>query len=145
VTRVAILSGFARMSADLPSLLPDEDFVVPKNEKDLDGMGDVEVAIGTNNGARVRPFLERAPQVRWYHSLGAGVENLVVLPHFRERGITLTNNSGAMDIPIAEHVIAMVLAAAKRLYLYRDQQTRSQWRRSRSARAARCRAKSSRA
>ena len=127
MTRVAIWSAWGRMGTELPSLLPGEDIVVPADEKDLDRVGDVEVAIGTNNGARVRTFLERAGQVRWYHSLGAGVENLVVLPHFRERGITLTNNSGAMDIPIAEHVIAMVLAAAKRLYLYRDQQSRNAW------------------
>jgi phosphoglycerate dehydrogenase-like enzyme len=32
-----------------------------------------------------------------------------------------------MDIPIGEHVIAMLLAAAKRLYLYRDQQRASEW------------------
>ncbi len=127
VTRVAIWSTFGQMAKELPSLLPEEDVVVPANESELDRAADAEVVIGTNNGTRARALLERAERVRWYHSVGAGVENLVVLPHFRERGITLTNNSGAMDIPIAEHVIAMVLAAAKRLYLYRDQQRRHEW------------------
>ena len=127
MTRVAIWSTFGQMAKELPALLPEEDVVVPANESELATAADVEVVIGTNNGNRARAMLERAQQVRWYHSVGAGVENLVVLPHFRERQITLTNNSGAMDIPIAEHVIAMVLAAAKRLYVYRDQQARHEW------------------
>jgi phosphoglycerate dehydrogenase-like enzyme len=39
----------------------------------------------------------------------------------------LTNNSGSYDIQIAEHVMAFVFAAAKRLHLYRDQQGRRAW------------------
>jgi phosphoglycerate dehydrogenase-like enzyme len=127
VTRVAVWSTFGQIAKELPSLLPDDEIVVPAGEAELDRVADVEVVIGTNNGTRARPVLERARHVRWYHSVGAGVENLVTLPYFRERRIMLTNNSGAMDIPIAEHVIAMVLAAAKRLYLYRDQQARREW------------------
>jgi len=127
VTRVAVWSTFSGMAQELPSLFPDEQIVVPANDSDLDSVADAEVVIGTNSGNRAKALLDRATAVRWYHSVGAGVENLVTLPHFRERRITLTNNSGAMDIPIAEHVIAMVLAAAKRLYLYRDQQARHEW------------------
>ena len=127
MTRVAIWSAFGQMAKELPSLLPDEDIVVPANESELDRAADVEVVIGTNNGVRAQAMLQRALGVRWYHSLGAGVERLVVLPEFRERQIVLTNNSGAMDIPIAEHVIALILAAAKRLHLYRDQQSRHEW------------------
>ncbi len=115
------------MAKELPSLLPDEEVVVPANESELDLAADAEVVIGTNNGARAQILLRRALGVRWYHSIGAGVERLVVLPEFRERKIVLTNNSGAMDIPIAEHVIALILAAAKRLPLYRDQQSRHEW------------------
>ena len=32
-----------------------------------------------------------------------------------------------MDIPIAEHALAFILAAAKRLHVYRDQQQRRNW------------------
>ena len=127
MTRVAIWSTFGQIAKQMPSLLPEDDVVVPADESELDQVADVEVVIGTNTGNRARAILDRAERLRWYHSVGAGVENLVTLPHFRERRITLTNNSGAMDIPIAEHVIAMVLSAAKRLYLYRDQQPRHEW------------------
>ena len=127
MTRVAVWSTFGQVAKELPALFPEDDLVVPANESELDRVADVEVVIGTNSGNRARALLDRAQKVRWYHSVGAGVENLVTLPHFRERRITLTNNSGAMDIPIAEHVIAMILMAAKRLYLYRDQQHRQKW------------------
>lgn len=127
MTRVAVWSTFGQVAKELPALFPDDELVVPANESELDRVADVEVVIGTNSGNRARALLDRAQKVRWYHSVGAGVENLVTLPHFRERRIMLTNNSGAMDIPIAEHVLAMVLAAAKRLYLYRDQQRSHVW------------------
>ena len=125
MTRAALLAGFGDVSKELAVMFPE--LVVLPREGDLSGADNVDIAFGTNNGARVNEFLTMATKLRWYHALGAGVENLVVLPQFRERGIVLTNNSGAMDIPIGEHVIAMVLAAAKRLYLYRDQQRASQW------------------
>jgi phosphoglycerate dehydrogenase-like enzyme len=127
VTRVAVYSGSGSIARELPALLPGEDVTLIDDESELEKAAETEVVIGTNNGPRVGALLRGAPKVRWYHSLGAGVERLVVLPEFRERRIVLTNNSGAMDIPIAEHVIALVLAAAKRLNLYRDQQARSEW------------------
>jgi len=126
VTRAALLSGFGDISSEIRAILSGELIVLP-SDADPATAADVEIGLGTNNGARVSAFLEKATKVRWYHSLGAGVENLVGLPVFRERGIVLTNNSGAMDIPIGEHVTAMLLAAAKRLHLYRDQQRQGEW------------------
>ena len=125
MTRAALLAGFGDVSRELADMFPG--LVVLPREGDLTGAENVDIAFGTNNGARVNEFLTTAKKLRWYHALGAGVENLVVLPQFRERGIVLTNNSGAMDVPIGEHVLAMVLAAAKRLHLYRDQQHARQW------------------
>lgn len=125
MTRAALLSGFGDISKELETILGG--LIVLPQEADPSRAADVEIGLGTNNGARVAAFLDKATRVRWYHSLGAGVENLVGLPAFRERGIVLTNNSGAMDIPIGEHVIAMLLAAAKRFYLYRDQQRQGIW------------------
>ena len=127
MTKIAVWSAFGGMAADLPRQLPGEDVVVPKDESELAKAADAECGIGTNNGARVRKLLEAAPKLRWYHSVGAGVENLVGVAEFRERGIALTNNSGSYDIQIAEHAIAFILAGAKRLHLYRDQQARHQW------------------
>jgi phosphoglycerate dehydrogenase-like enzyme len=127
VTKIAVWASFGGMAADLPKQLPGEDIVAPKDESELSKVADAECAIGTNNGARVRKLLDAAPKLRWYHSVGAGVEDLVGVTEFRERGITLTNNSGSYDIQIAEHAIAFILAGAKRLHVYRDQQARHEW------------------
>jgi phosphoglycerate dehydrogenase-like enzyme len=127
MTKIAVWGSFGGMAADLPKQLPDEDVVAPKDESELSKAADAECAIGTNNGARVRKLLDAAPKLRWYHSVGAGVEDLVGVREFRDRGITLTNNSGPYDIQIAEHALAFILAGAKRLHVYRDQQTRRNW------------------
>jgi len=127
VTKIAVWSAFGGMAADLPKQLPDEDVVALKDESEFASAADAECAIGTNNGARVQKLLNAAPKLRWYHSVGAGVEDLVGVPEFRARGIALTNNSGSYDIQIAEHAIAFILAGAKRLHLYRDQQARHEW------------------
>jgi phosphoglycerate dehydrogenase-like enzyme len=115
------------MAADLPKLLTDDDVAAPKDESELVTAADAECAIGTNVGPRVRKLLEVAPKLRWYHSVGAGVEDLIGVPEFRERGIALTNNSGSYDIQIAEHALAFILAGAKRLHRYRDQQNKGEW------------------
>jgi len=127
VTKIAVWSAFSGMANDLPKALADDDVVVPKDESELASAADAEVGIGTNNGARVRKLFAVAPKLRWYHSVGAGVENLVTVPEFRERGIVLTNNSGSYDIQIAEHALAFIFAAAKRLHVYRDQQSHRNW------------------
>ena len=127
MTKIAVWSAFGGMAAQLPELLPGEDVLTPKDESELSKAADAECAIGTNNGARVRKLLDAAPKLRWYHSVGAGVEDLVGVTELRERGITLTNNSGSYDIQIAEHAIAFILAGAKRLHRYRDQQARHEW------------------
>ena len=58
-------------------------------------------------------LLDRAPNVRWLHSPGAGVEGWP-LDELRRRGITLTNAAGIFAIPIAEWVLSAMLTAAKR-------------------------------
>lgn len=127
MTKIVVWGRFQGVADELPKLLTGDDVVVPKEDTQLDVARDAEVGVGTNQGERVRLLLRAAPNLRWYHSIGAGVEDLVGLPELRDRGIVLTNNSGPYDIPIAEHVLATILASAKRLHLYRDQQRDAVW------------------
>jgi len=71
--------------------------------------GDVllTMAWGSPNLAQV---LERG--VRWVHAYGTGVN---AFPFHELRGVPLTCSRGASAIPISEWVIAMMLAAEKRL------------------------------
>lgn len=58
-------------------------------------------------------LLERAPDLRWLHSPGAGVERWP-LDELRRRGLTLTNAAGVFAVPIAEWVLSVMLSAATR-------------------------------
>jgi len=59
-------------------------------------------------------LLSRSPRLRWVHSATAGVER-VLTPGTIERGLTITNARGVFSRPIAEYVIAMILAVSRRL------------------------------
>lgn len=65
-------------------------------------------------GYSIRPKqLQWARQLQWIHSTAAGVAQLTY-PELRESGIIVTNASGVHSIPIAEHVIGMLLSLARR-------------------------------
>jgi D-2-hydroxyacid dehydrogenase (NADP+) len=54
-----------------------------------------------------------ATQLRWLHSTAAGVAQLMY-PELRASPIAVTNASGVHIIPIAEHVLGMLLSLARR-------------------------------
>lgn len=70
--------------------------------------------------------LRVAPQVRWIHTPSAGVEHLLT-PAVLARDLTLTNSAGVHAIPIAEFVMASMLARAKRLRDYTAAQAEVRW------------------
>jgi phosphoglycerate dehydrogenase-like enzyme len=71
-------------------------------------------------------ILVRAPQLRWVHSATAGVER-VLTPASRARGLTITNARGVFSRPIAEYVMLMILAAARRLPQLLELQAERTW------------------
>jgi phosphoglycerate dehydrogenase-like enzyme len=67
-----------------------------------------------------------APRLRWVQSGGAGVERFLT-PDFIGSSVVLTNAAGVYAIPIAEHVIALVLAFARGLHRTIRSQMARQW------------------
>jgi len=59
-------------------------------------------------------LLARAPELRWVHSVAAGVERLLPLAA-RSGRLAITNGRGVFSRPIAEYVLMMVLAVNRRL------------------------------
>ena len=53
--------------------------------------------------------LRLARKLQWIHSVAAGVSQLMY-PEFANRASSITNASGVHAIPMAEHVIGMILA-----------------------------------
>ena len=71
-----------------------------------------------------REAVARAERLKWVHCSGHAVGHFP-LADFDARGIIVTNSRGVQAIPIAEHVMACLLALARRLpQTMRDQQER---------------------
>jgi len=67
-----------------------------------------------------------APRLRWIQLSSAGVDHLLDSPVMKS-DVIITTTSGIHAIPIAEYVIGMMLALARRLPLLLDYQRRSEW------------------
>jgi D-2-hydroxyacid dehydrogenase (NADP+) len=70
--------------------------------------------------------LLRARKLEWVHTSAVAVETLC-LPELFGRGVRVSNTRGVQAVPIAEHVMAMVLALAKQLPFALEQQARARW------------------
>ena len=72
------------------------------------------------------PELAGAANVKWVHTSAVAVETLCLNELF-ERGIVVSNTRGVQAVPIAEHVMAAVLAFAKQLPFALDHQRHGRW------------------
>jgi phosphoglycerate dehydrogenase-like enzyme len=129
VTAIALVGNWAgQPSAEaLRRALPDDQVIGVEGEE-LGALADAEAVFGGFSPERLRAVLAHAPKVRWLHTFSAGVDRHVPVLAGRD-DVLLTNNTGAYDVPIAEHVIAMIFAAAKRVPEHLAAQGRGEWRR----------------
>jgi phosphoglycerate dehydrogenase-like enzyme len=74
----------------------------------------------------VEAVLERATKLRWMHVPAAGVE-IALTPRAMEADYTITSVRGVYDVPVAEHGLALILAAARRLPAYFAAQQEGRW------------------
>jgi len=68
----------------------------------------------------------RAPRLEWIHSFSAGVDR-VATPAVKARGLMVTNARGVFSRPIAEYVVMMCLAIARRLPQLLELQRERTW------------------
>ena len=68
----------------------------------------------------------RAPNLRWLHSMSAGVDS-PVFATFLERGVRLSNSPGASAAPIARTVMMYLLALARDLPRMMRAQAKGEW------------------
>jgi phosphoglycerate dehydrogenase-like enzyme len=128
VTKIVFWSQWASTpQSGIEAALPGDELIMIKDESELTRAADAEVAFSGISIDRLHKLLAAAPKLRWLHTPAAGVDRFLDIAELRARDIMLTNNSGSYDIQIAEHVIAFIFAAGKRLHLYRDQQSRKEW------------------
>lgn len=78
------------------------------------------------NPETTRRLLTRIPNLRWVHTISAGVDHLL-FPELRDSEVILTNASGVFNVPIAETVMAYILAVVKRLPEFWARQREHRW------------------
>jgi len=117
------------LAADDPRLIaaaPGAMFVAATCEDDLRRHGpDAEVCWG---GRWLPTLLDHAPRLKWVASMSAGVEGYI--KHLAARPeIRLTSGAGTFDTPIAEHLMALLLALRRGLPESFRAQQRHEWHR----------------
>jgi phosphoglycerate dehydrogenase-like enzyme len=89
-------------------------------------MDDAQALVAWGMNPRwLRDAAGRLRQLQWVQSLGAGAEQ-ALRAGFADH-VVITNGAGLHDAPVAEHALSLLLAAARRLDLLRDDQKRRHW------------------
>jgi phosphoglycerate dehydrogenase-like enzyme len=103
---------------------PDITFVhATDDETRARGLADCDVAYTWIMSAAE---LAAAPRLRWVHTSAVAVETLC-LPELFARDIIISNSRGVQSTPIAEHVLAVLLALAKQIPFAIDNQRQRKW------------------
>jgi len=71
--------------------------------------------------------LRKAKKLKWLHLPSAGASKYIDQSLYQNQDIKLTNSSGVYGLPIAEHVLGMILAFNKNLPLYLKQKEEQKW------------------
>lgn len=82
--------------------------------------------LGTVPSSALDHILSRTPRLRWIHSASAGVDR-IARSAVRDRALTVTNARGVFSRPIAEYVVMMSLAIARRLPQLLELQRERTW------------------
>lgn len=80
---------------------------------------------------RIEPdvFRQAGHNLRWVHSIGAGIETISGIPELVESEVTVTNTRGAHAPFIAEHTFALMLALLRHITQFSQDQRDRVWKR----------------
>ena len=94
---------------------------IPAKELTKDDLRDKEVILGNIP----KELVKECAKLRLLHLNMAGADGY---PELMPEGAYLANSSGAYGLAISEHMLGMLLAIKKKLYLYYENQLSSLWR-----------------
>ena len=110
---------------ELRTAFPELDFCPAYREAEqVQAVVDAEVVFGLIT----RPVFLAAPQLKWFHFVGIGFDPVVrTIPEFRTSSVVMTNARETHVIPMADHVLAAILAHAHRIPELLKDQRNHQW------------------
>ncbi|MGE1063472.1 D-2-hydroxyacid dehydrogenase [Megasphaera paucivorans] len=95
---------------------------IPAANVTIQDVSDAEVIIGNIAPA----LLSTASKLRWVQLFSAGASEYCK-PGVLQHGVMLTNATGAYGLAISEHMLAVLLAMMKKLYVYEANQKQCLW------------------
>jgi phosphoglycerate dehydrogenase-like enzyme len=87
----------------------------PTDWSKIPGIEDVAAGIGVNPSPAL---LKAAKNIKWFHAMGAGMENQLTIPAVAEGNYLLTNSPASLIPQVADNAIAMAIALMRGLDLY---------------------------
>ena len=126
--KILILNPISdRQKGFITAVAPDATIVSTDMDHVAELIGDAEILVawGMNN---IQPFYSQAGKLRWIHALTAGVESLI-FPETQSSSVLISNSKGIHGIPMAEHVLGLMLSFSRRLNLFHRQQSQHLWKR----------------
>ncbi|KAH7113728.1 glyoxylate reductase [Dendryphion nanum] len=114
--KTSLLEGFstALIPYDVKSAIPEEHT-------------DADILITwANSASNLQDASKRLTNLKWIQSLAAG-PNDVLNAGFDAKKITVTTGSGLHDKTVAEHTLGLLLTAARKFHLMRDDQLQNKW------------------
>ncbi len=98
--------------------------LIPREGELPGAIRDAEFLVPSSGDRRIRELLSQMSQLRVIQTLSAGVDWLLgLIP----AGVMVCDASGTRDIPVAEWVLAAILASSKGLSELRDRQREHVW------------------
>ena len=94
------------------------------DEKLLQEAEGCTAAIAQNNRPLPTEFYGKAKDLKWVHCMMSGTDKMRVPG---SEHVALTATKGTHGIPLAEHVLALMLSASRKLYIFRDFQNQKVW------------------
>ncbi len=112
----------------IKSIVPDRRVLLTNSAAEVEAnLAGIEIAVtGMGNGI-IRELILEAPNLRWLQQWGAGADWLFRSPEAVERDFILTNASGVHAVPISEHILALMLAFARRIHTAVRDQANNNW------------------
>jgi len=105
---------------------PELEFLIPAARGLPEGIERAQGASTTWDGPALEAILAAAARLEWLHQRGAGIDRIAG-PVLEGSRIVLTNGSGNHAPKIAEHLLALMLAFARRLPALVRAQQESRW------------------
>jgi phosphoglycerate dehydrogenase-like enzyme len=116
------------VSKAVRKVAPEANLVILRGEEEWERrQAELSPRVEVSVGLRPATWFKEMPNLRWAQQIPTATNWLVDLPEFAQSDVILTNLSEARDIPIAEHVFALMLTLSRCIQRSVRRQIKHDW------------------